>query len=321
MVAVDVLLGRQSDVGRVDAVLSIVDASNLERNLYLLSQVLELGLPTVVAVNMVDIANSKGLDVDMARLGQQLGVPVIAVQANRGIGVGVLKTALARAFRRDRRGGAGEPVSRGVSGRSGRLQSVLPAGAMGDGHAGGGHALPRYLVERLLLDTTGYLEDVVISKAETNGARGQLVAARKRLADAGIGVPAIEAQSRYAWVGRVLDGVVQRPRQRVVTHGDRIDRVLTHKFWGTLVFCLAMLILFSSVFVAADPAMRAIDAVVGRVGDAVAGSIPPGPLESLLVDGVIGGVGSVLVFLPQILILFFSWPFLKTAVTWPGLRT
>ena len=86
MVAVDVLLGRQSDVGRIDAVLSIVDAGNLERNLYLVSQVLELGLPTVVALNMGDIARAKGLRIDARRLERQLGVPVVEVQANRAPG-------------------------------------------------------------------------------------------------------------------------------------------------------------------------------------------------------------------------------------------
>ena len=94
MVAVDVLLGRRDDVERVGAVLSILDASNLERNLYLLSQVLELGLPTVVALNMVDIARTKGLTIDVERLRERLGVPVIEVRANRRIGVAELKAAL-----------------------------------------------------------------------------------------------------------------------------------------------------------------------------------------------------------------------------------
>ena len=99
MVAVDVLLGRQSDVGGVHAVLSIVDASNLERNLYLVSQVLELGLPTVVALNMVDLARARGLTLDVDRLRAQLGVPVVEVQANRRLGIAELKSALARALR------------------------------------------------------------------------------------------------------------------------------------------------------------------------------------------------------------------------------
>jgi ferrous iron transport protein B len=91
----------------------------------------------------------------------------------------------------------------------------------------------------------------------------------------------------------------------VTTVSDRIDRVLIHKFWGSAVFAAAMLLVFSSVFVAAEPLMKAIDSIIGTLGDALGAGMAEGPLKSLLVDGVIGGVGSVLVFLPQILMLFF----------------
>ena len=98
MVAVDVLLARRSDVRPVDAVLSIVDASNLERNLYLVSQVLELGLPTVVVLNMVDVARARGIAIDVARLRAQLGVPVVEVQANRRLGLEQVKRELSAAL-------------------------------------------------------------------------------------------------------------------------------------------------------------------------------------------------------------------------------
>src|SRR5213076_3291958 len=98
MVAVDVLLGRQSDVPPIDVVLCIVDASNLERNFYLVSQVLELGLPTVVALNMIDVAAKRGLKLNLDRLRKQLHVPIVPVQANRKIGLDELKTALASAI-------------------------------------------------------------------------------------------------------------------------------------------------------------------------------------------------------------------------------
>ncbi len=98
MVAVDVLLARRADVPPVDAVLSIVDASNLERNLYLVSQVLELGLPTVIVLNMTDVARSRGLAIDVARLGRQLGVPVVECQANRRLGLAEIKRELAAAL-------------------------------------------------------------------------------------------------------------------------------------------------------------------------------------------------------------------------------
>src|SRR5215470_1890883 len=94
MVAVDVLLGRQSDTPPIDVVLCIVDASNLERNFYLVSQVLELGLPTVVALNMVDVAKSKGLELDLAKLAERMPVKCVPVQANKAVGIAELKKAL-----------------------------------------------------------------------------------------------------------------------------------------------------------------------------------------------------------------------------------
>jgi ferrous iron transport protein B len=299
MVAVDVLLARREDVERVDCVLSIVDASNLERNLYLVSQVLELGLPTVVALNMADVARAKGMTIDVERLRRQLGVAVIEVQANRRIGVDRLKEAIAEAASATVGGDRQSPFPAEFQQETSDLLRTWS-----DVHpqSGNGQALPRYLAERLLLDTSGYLQETLGADAAT---RSQLLSARVRLAERGMPVPAVEAQARYGWVARVLEGVVARPSQRVVTASDRIDRLLTHKVWGTLVFLLLMLVVFSSVFVLADPLMGAIDGWIGAGGDLVADVLPAGPLQSLVVDGIIGGVGSVLVFLPQILFLFF----------------
>ena len=98
MVAVDLLLDRQNDFPAVDAIICIVDASNLARNLYLVSQVLELGRPTILAVNMLDVVRSRGIGLDLAKLEQQLGIPVIGIEANRRVGVAELKIALARAI-------------------------------------------------------------------------------------------------------------------------------------------------------------------------------------------------------------------------------
>ncbi len=301
MVAVDVLLGRGGDLGRVDAVLSIVDASNLERNLYLVSQVLELGLPTVVALNMTDVARGKGIAIDVARLSRQLGVAVVEVQANRRIGIDALKRALAEAVAGQAQAPRESPFPLEFQREVAALQNVFSAGHAADSPA----ELPRYLVERLLLDSSGYLQNTLAGNGRAEDVARQLSESRERLRAAGYPVPAVEAQSRYAWVARVLDGVVQRPAQRVVTPSDRIDRLLTHKLWGSLVFAAAMLLVFSSVFVAADPLMNAIDTLIGGVGELAGTNLAEGPLRSLVVDGIIGGVGSVLVFLPQILLLFF----------------
>jgi ferrous iron transport protein B len=302
MVAVDVLLGRRKDSHAPDAVLCIVDASNLERNLYLVSQVLEMGLPTVIALNMIDIAADRGMAIDVARLRERLGVPVIELQANRRRGIEELKQALALAAERHGKAPA-SPFPQEFRQEVAKLEALFAA------DDGARKPLPRYLVERLLLDTGGYLEGLLGGDATLHS---ELLSARQRLAQAGAPVPAIEAMSRYSWVSQVLDGVVTRPSERRITLTDRIDRVLTHKVGGTLVFALLMAAVFQTIFVWADMGpMTWINDTFAWLGGQVEAAMAEGPLRSLLVDGVIAGVGGVVIFLPQILILFFFMAILE----------
>ncbi|HWB00810.1 MAG TPA: ferrous iron transport protein B [Pirellulales bacterium] len=298
MVTVDVLLGRRDDVEHVDAVLCIVDATNLERNLYLVSQVLELERPTVVALNMIDVARQRGIEIDVPRLQAKLGVRVVPVQANRRIGLKELKHALAAA--------ADEAAHESPSPFPELFQrEVANLSTTFAANRNGNRPMPRYLVERLLLDVSGYLESASLVRSHAFDARRELADARSRLAAAGMPVPAVEAVARYSWAASVLEGVVKRPAERRATLTDRIDRVLTHRLWGTLGFLLMMFIVFQAVFHGAAPLMDMIDSLFASVGEAVGNAMPEGALRSLVVDGVIGGVGGVVIFLPQILILFF----------------
>jgi ferrous iron transport protein B len=295
MVAVNVLLGRQDDVGTPDVVVCIVDASNLERNLYLVSQVLDLGLPTVVALNMADVAASRGITIDVPALAGRLGLPVVFTQAHRKQGMDELRQAILEAARR---GAVPRPrvFPPAFAEECNRLQARL--GEMGRPET------PYYLLERLLLDIGGYLEGHFLN-GDTAALREHLFAARGRLGDQGCKVPAIEARVRYQWVRETLEGLVRRPATRPVTFSDRLDRFLTHRISGLAAFAILMFLVFQALYSWATPLMDLCEAAQEAIGGAVAGIIPPGPLQSLLVDGVIGGVGSVLVFLPQIVILFF----------------
>jgi ferrous iron transport protein B len=299
MVTIDVLLGLRSDVPRPDIVLCIVDGSNLERNLYLLSQVLELGLPTVLVLNMMDVVQQRAIHLDLEALGQRLPVEIVACEAHRGRGLPELRDALLRAEQQPSR----DP------------ESPFPVAFQDEVAALGVHfqtachePMPRYLVERFLLDS-GYLEEHILRDLVIQGRGPALAeevhAARARLAEAGCPVPAIEAMARYDWVGRILKDVHRRPSQRPRTASDKLDRLLTHRVGGTLIFAALMLLVFQSVFSLAETPMEWIDAGFGALGGFFATTIPEGPLQSLLVNGVIAGVGGVLVFLPQIFILFF----------------
>ena len=166
----------------------------------------------------------------MARLAENLGIPVIEVQANRRRGIQELKAALVAA-RAEATGAAvarsspfPDPFCQEVAALCQRLAAAPAVTATRQVAQGGERqpnaALPRYLVERLLLDTTGYLEDVVVGHADP-GLHTAIQDARERLAAAGCQVPAVEAVARYGWVAKVLDRVVTRPATRPVTWGDR----------------------------------------------------------------------------------------------------
>ncbi len=290
MVAVDLILGRQEGASRPDVVVTIVDASNLERNLYLTTQILELGVPVVVALNMTDVAEAQGMRIDAERLARQLGVPVVPIQANRAKGLDRLKAAILDA--------AGQPAP--------AKAPVFPEAFEREAaslHEALGAGVPAYLVRRLLLDVGGHTERRLAEQVG-DGLAEQVRAARQRLATAGCPVPAIEARVRYGWIRETTAGCVQRPEKRVVTWTDRLDRVLTHKVWGTLVFLGLMFLVFQSIFTWAKPLMDLIMDGQGWLAERVEDLMDPGPLRSLLVGGVIRGVGSVIVFLPQIAILF-----------------
>jgi ferrous iron transport protein B len=290
MVTVDLLLGRYAEEPAPDVLISIVDATNLERHLYLTTQLFDLGRPVVVAVNMTDMAARLGLQIDYNALAQRLGVPVVPIQANRGVGLAELRSAVekaARALQRPQPVLFPEPFEAEVA----ALRQIIP------------EEVPPFLLRRALLDVGGPIEASWIARYGAPLVHA-LSAARERLAAAGCPVPAIEARTRYAWIRRALAGVVRAPSVRPRTWTDRLDYVLTHRLWGTLIFLVLMFVVFQSIFRWARPVMDWIDGGREALGTAVASQLDEGPLRSLLVDGVIKGVGAVLIFLPQILVLF-----------------
>jgi ferrous iron transport protein B len=290
IVAVDVILGHQAGEARPDVVVCLADASNLDRNLYLTAQALELGVPVVVALNMIDVAERQGIRVDAEALAKGLGVPVVPIQANKRKGLDRLRDAIAAAAGTlPPSGGARFPEAFEREVES--LQDAV------------GAEVDSFLVRRLLIDAGGYTEQRL---AERFGEDVHVKArqARERLAAAGVKLPAAEMQARYGWIRGITAGCVQRPARRPVTWTDHIDRVLTHKVWGTAVFLVLMFVVFESIFTWARPLMDVIDAGKGWLVDAGRAALPEGPFTSLLLDGIVKGVGAVVVFLPQIVILF-----------------
>jgi len=291
MVSVDVLLGRQTDVGPIDAVLCITDASNLERHLYVVSQVLDLGLPVVLVLNMWDVARERGLTIDVPELERRLGVPVVICEAHRKQNIAAIKAAIVQCV--------DAPVT--------QRPPLFPTGFYDEARQirqqFGGNSRPLYVFERLLLDPGGYIEQHLVQEFGASLATA-VVGARERLKQSGCRIPSVEAKLRYAWARDMLTGVVTAPVQSVQTWSDRIDRWLTHRFVGMGIFCLIMFVVFQTIYSGAAPLMDLIETVQGWLSDQISQVVPPGPLQSLLVDGMVAGVGGVVVFLPQIVLLF-----------------
>ena len=290
-IAAEVLLEGRRD--EIDAVIAIVDAGNLRRNLYLVSQLLEGDLPVIVALNMCDVAEARGVRIDAAGLEARLRTPVVPMVANRGRGIDELLRRLAEALKEGRPTRRPPPLPPELAGPVDRLLAAS---------AEAGAAPTRQQALRALVDEGGPSEQRLIE------ARGD--GFRRRLSDlrngAGVSAPlsAIESEARYAWIGKVLDGCVQEEDPLGRSHSDRIDRVLTHRVFGLAAFLGVSALLFQGIYAWATPAMELVETAVSTLGAALGSSLPAGPLRSLLVDGVVAGVGGVLVFLPQIALLF-----------------
>ncbi|MBI4694748.1 MAG: ferrous iron transport protein B [Gammaproteobacteria bacterium] len=290
IVAVDVLQGRVAEIGVPDAVLLIVDATNLRRNLFLASQVLEMELPVVVALNMTDLATTQGISIDVPGLAAALGVPVVPIVAAKSLGLGELKAALLDAIER------GEPARL-------RLNAAIheAARAFAAEMTAAGHPLRRPEAERILIDRGGFAEKRLLA-ATWPVLEERLATIRAGLAQ-GRDLATLEARDRYGWINQIVGRVEQRgPAPR--NWGQFADRWLNHPVYGALLFLFAMAAVFQSVFAGAAPIMTAIDRGTRGLSAGVLARLEAGVLSSFLVDGVIAGVGSVVVFLPQILILF-----------------
>ncbi|MCY3734775.1 MAG: ferrous iron transporter B [Gemmatimonadaceae bacterium] len=290
-IAAEVLLEGRRD--EIDAVIAIVDAGNLRRNLYLVSQLLEGELPVIVALNMCDVAEARGVRIDAAGLEARLQTPVVPMVANRGRGIDELLRRLPETLEEERPTRQPPPLPPELAGAVDRLLAA-------SGEAGGGPTRQQAL--RALVDEGGPSEQGLI-EARGDGF-GRLLSDLRNGAGVSAPLSAIESEARYAWIGQVLDGCVREGYPLGRSHSDRIDRVLTHRVFGLAAFLGLSAILFQGIYAWAAPAMDLVETAVSTLGAALGSSLPEGPLRSLLVDGVVAGVGGVLVFLPQIALLF-----------------
>ncbi|MCX7817982.1 MAG: ferrous iron transport protein B [Kiritimatiellae bacterium] len=284
-----------------DLVVQVVDASNLERNLYLTMQLFEAGLPVVLALNMSDAAAAQGIEVDRAALEAALGIPVVPTVAHEGRGVPELAATICRVLRqpsppRGRSPVYDEAIERAVENLAATV--VRPRRP----------AEPPQVVRwraLLLLEHEGTTGEPALHDPEVAAAVER--ARRQVTAASGATVAERLAAARYANIAQVCALAVRRQQEPNVTRSDRLDRVLAHPVWGAPVFLAVMYAMFTLVFRLGDPPMRWLEARFEQAGAAIRALWPDGRalwVESLLVDGVLAGVGGVLAFVPNILLLF-----------------
>ena len=239
----DVLEGRSGAAAHADRVVAVVDATRLDRQLYLALQILRTRRPAMLVLNLMDEAEAQGIEIDVPAIERLLGVPVLAVSAKTGMGVDRLRQTID--------GANGNGLAAGTSNGNGN------GAGNGNGHA----VLPE-------------------AWTELDPARG------------------------YKEVESIVRQVVRRrPTEKAVR--GRLDAVLTHKILGPLLFVILMATVFQSIYAWATPAMDLLDAGVRALGGLGRATIPAGPIQSLLVDGILAGVGTVASFIPQLAILFF----------------
>ncbi|MEI7807544.1 MAG: ferrous iron transport protein B [Verrucomicrobiota bacterium] len=236
--AADALQGKLGHTAP-DAVLVVVDATNLERNLFLASQVLELKCPVIVALNMMDMARRDGIRIDVAKLREELGCAVVPISARNNDGIDELKRELNR----------------------------LATGAMPE----------------------------AVDHVDPNCA----------------GCTGCTFQARYEWTEQISTRVMDPVIIQRSAWTEKLDEIFTHPVFGVVVFNLVMIVLFGLIFSVAKIPMELIDHGFTSVGKWVGAHMAEGDLKSLLADGVIGGVGGILIFLPQICILFFALSLLE----------
>lgn len=312
-VSVEVLAGEMPGVAKPNAIVVILDSVHLERNLYLLSQVLELGLPTIIALNMWDRIVAEGVRISPDKLSESLGVPVVCTSAAKRVGIDALKLQILEVL--DSLHSSNNSTSKALPLACPSTESLASASfpepfrtqvdQLVDWFASQKIALHRFQIERLLIDDPKGHSFRVVSKSQAPVVEAKINEAREALKAQGLGIPLFETRARYAWIKQNTLGVVERePKSLQTSTSDKIDRWLTHRWIGLLFFLALMFLIFQSITLVANWPMEGIEAAQGILGTWIESWIAPGPLRSLVVEGILAGVGGVVVFLPQIAILF-----------------
>ena len=270
-----------------DAIISVVDASNLSRNLYLTSQLLDLDIPVVVALNMIDLIDSQN-QIDQNSLKTQLSVAaVVSLSAKLNQGLDDLKEAIITVIN------SGKKTNHQSNWISIPIQNEL-----------------KPLIDQQFVSSKfgmAHALRLVSRNINHNGNVAQVDSIRNSISNLGFNPQTLEATLRYRWIDEIIKSVQSRAKSsiRKISRSEQWDKILTHRWFGPIIFVTVLYFIFQSIFTWATIPMDWIQIGIDWVSAFVLKNMFPGMLRDVLVEGIIGGVGAIVIFLPQILILSF----------------
>ncbi len=284
-VAYKVLMGADKDI-HPDVILLVSDASNLKRNLLFCSQIIDLKRPVIVALTMMDLARKKGTEIDVTGLERELGVPIIPINPRTGKGIAQLKKVLAKTARREFSAPSRDFIPNRLMAPAaiGKVQSVLPE--LSD------YAAVHYLINHEHFPLDNNLQDTIEQIEQDYAFNGTKTQAE-------------EIMNRYKKINLVVKQNVREPdplQQKLFT--EKLDNILLNRVWGYVILLVVLFLLFQSIFWLAQYPMNFIDWGFSQITGYLNTVLPAAWWSNLLVNGLIAGLNGILVFVPQIMILF-----------------
>lgn len=295
-ITVDVLSGTIPDLSP-SLMIIVIDAENLQRNLFLASQASELGVPIVIALNCWDIAERKGIQIDSKLLEKRLGVPVVPTVANQAKGIDSLALAVKTALNNKAimvRPKWPEPVQEAVETLKRDLSDIDKTS----------QSLSNGEIQRLIFDASSAVTERL--KGDQTEISEAIEKAKETVHKGGFHPNAVESIIRFRFLKPILADIIARQATlKKAIHTESIDQLLLHRFWGLVIFVGMMYFVFQSVYSWSGPFMQLIEDGIAHVQSIASSALVSTPmLQSLIVDGVLSGVGAFVIFLPQILVLF-----------------
>ena len=280
-----------SDANFPDAIVYVANSAQLEKHLLLFTQLLDLDFPMVLVLNMADLAEGKGVKIDNARLSKEFQTPVLSVNARTGEGIDRLKVVLEELLLHGVQAGGLKPRQPfyGLSTQEEQFSQIA-----------GDQVNVRNVYQGLLLAHHHTWLPFLNEGARVSISGGMEAADRPLLH-----YQIRETMSRFDKLGPLLKRSILRPADQPFSRSEYADRLLTHRFWGPTLFFVLMFLIFQAIFEGASYPMDWIEQIFGAMGKWLQSSLPDTWLADLLVKGILAGLGGILVFIPQIAILFF----------------